>query len=207
MRKLLPLCHFLFWSQVLFCQDQSKDSLPQWSYNLSAYFFWFSGGNNFLQFSGTADRNRLHLEPRYNYEDLNTGSLFAGWKFETGKNFQIAATPMIGLVFGRINGVAPGLLLELSYRIFDFYSESEYYIDYSQKSNDFIYTWDELGVTPINHFRFGISAQRTRVYETGLDIQRGLFAEYTFWKLTAGGYYFNPFSPNQFGVISLKMGF
>jgi hypothetical protein len=191
----------------LFAQDQPKDSLQsKWSYNLSAYFYWISGGNNFIQLSGTAERNSLHLEPRYNYEDLNTGSLFAGWKFETGRNFQVGATPMIGLVFGKINGFAPGLELELSYKIFDFYSETEYYIDYSQNSNNFLYTWDEFAVT-LNHLRFGISAQRTRVYETGLDVQRGPFAEYSFWKLTAGGYYFNPFSSSQLGIITLKMDF
>jgi hypothetical protein len=206
MGKFLPLSAFLFFSQAVLGQDQDS-SQAQWSYNISAYYFWFSGGNNFLQLSGTADRNRLHLEPRYNYEALNTGSVFAGWKFETGTKVQIEATPMIGLVFGKINGFAPGLVLAISFKILDFYSESEYYIDYSQNSNNFIYTWDELGVTPINHLRFGISAQRTRVYETGLDIQRGVFAEYTFWKLTAGGYYFNPFSNSQFGVISLKFDF
>jgi hypothetical protein len=32
-----------------------------------------------------ADREWLHLEARYNYEDLRTGSLWAGYNFSVGK--------------------------------------------------------------------------------------------------------------------------
>jgi hypothetical protein len=45
---------------------------------------------------------------RYNYENLRTGSLWAGCNFSWGKTWQFAVTPMIGGVFGRTNGIAPG---------------------------------------------------------------------------------------------------
>jgi len=38
-------------------------------------------------------------------------------------------------------------------------------------------------------------------------LQRGAFAQYSFWKLTAGVYYFNPFSNNDFVIVSLSMDF
>src|SRR5215470_2039731 len=64
----------------------------------------------------TADHNWLHLEARYNYENLRTGSLWAGYNFTAGKNLVFHATPMIGGVFGRTNGIAPGCLASLTYK-------------------------------------------------------------------------------------------
>jgi hypothetical protein len=49
--------------------------------------------------------------------------------------------------------------------------------------------------------------QRTRLYETGLDLQRGIFAEYSFWKLTAGFHYYNPFTTDYFFIASLNFEF
>jgi hypothetical protein len=61
--------------------------------------------------------------------------------------------------------------------------------------------------SPFEKFRTGISAQRTRIYETGLDFQRGIFAEYSLWKLTAGIHYFNPFTTDYFFIGSLNFEF
>ena len=114
---------------------------------------------------------------------------------------------MLGVVFGNTNGIAPGLLLDFSWKIFDFYSESEYVIDFSGSENNFFYTWTELAVTPVSNLRTGISADRTRLYQSGLELQKGIFAEYTFWKLTAGVHYFNPFSGEDFVIATLQMEF
>jgi len=48
----------------------------------------------------TADRGSLHLEARYNYEALDTGSLFAGWTFAGRRQLTYELTPMLGAVFG-----------------------------------------------------------------------------------------------------------
>jgi hypothetical protein len=178
------------------------------SVSASGYYYFFPGSeNNTLTLIGYLDYKSLHLEPRYNYEEQNTGSVFAGWKFEAEGKVSFAATPMIGVVFGSLKGFAPGLELELSYKAFDLYSESEYVIDQAGSEFNFFYTWTELGYSPVESFRTGISAQRTRLYETGLDIQRGIFAEYSFWKLTAGVYYFNPFSTDNFVIASFSIDF
>ncbi len=78
----------------------------------------------------TADKNMLHLEARYNYEDRNTASVFAGMNFSFGNQLKLSLTPMAGLVFGRLNGAAPGLETVLSYKIFNFNSQSEYLFDF-----------------------------------------------------------------------------
>ena len=93
---------------------------------------------------------------------------------------------MIGVVFGNLKGFAPALELELSYKAFDFYTENEYVIDHAGGMYNFFYTWNELGFSPVERFI------------------RGIFAEYSFWKLTAGVHYFNPFSKEYFFIASLN---
>jgi hypothetical protein len=175
------------------------------SVSASSYYYFFPGSaNNTLTLIGYVDYKSFHLEPRYNYEGQNTGSVFAGWKFEAEGKMTFTATPMLGIVFGDVKGYAPGLELELSCKAFDFYSESEYVIDQAGSQNNFFYTWTEFGFSPVEVFRTGISVQRTRLYQTSLDLQRGVFAEYSFWKLTAGLHYFNPFSSDYFFIASLN---
>ena len=175
------------------------------SVSATGYYYFFQGSsNNTLTLIGYLDYKSLHLEPRYNYEGQHTGSVFAGWKFEAEGKVSLAVTPMMGIVFGDLKGFAPGLELELSYKAFDFYTENEYVIDQAGSQFNFFYAWTELGYSPVEKFRTGISIQRTRLYETGLDIQRGIFAEYSFWKLTAGVHYFNPFTKDYFFIASLN---
>jgi hypothetical protein len=66
----------------------------------------------------SADRGWLHLEVRYNNEVLNTGSLWAGYNFVAGKTLVLDVTPMVGGVFGNLNGVSPGYLITLTYKRF-----------------------------------------------------------------------------------------
>jgi hypothetical protein len=182
-------------------------SASPFSASATGYYYYFPGSSNTITLIGYLDYKSLHLEPRYNYEGQNTGSVFAGWKFATEGKVSFAATPMVGFVFGSLKGFAPALELELSYKAFDLYSENEYVIDQAGSQFNYFYMWTELGYSPVEKFRTGISAQRSRLYETGLDIQRGIFAEYSFWKLTVGLHYFNPFTTDYFFITSLNFEF
>jgi hypothetical protein len=202
----------IFLPNITTAQGRSFGPTPdssgsQWSFSVSGYYTILPGDENTTTLIGYADHTALHLEPRFNYEGQNTGSFFAGWKFETEGKINLLATPLIGIVFGSLNGMAPGLELEVSYKSLDFYSETEYLFDFSDNQSNYLYTWTELGISPLHSFRTGISAQRTRLYQTRLDFQRGVFAEYSFWKLTLGFHYFNPFTPDYFFIASVKFDF
>ncbi|MDH7459802.1 hypothetical protein QEG73_00890 [Chitinophagaceae bacterium 26-R-25] len=206
MHKIFILFIFYFLPTAMNAQDKPVDSTQgKWIFSASGYYYFLPEEQNTGTLIGYADHKSLHLEARYNYEDLKTVSAFAGWRFETGKEFQFAVTPMVGFAAGNTDGFIPALELEASYKIFDLYSESEYLIGFTGKDNNFFYVWSELGVTPIKSLRTGISIQRTRLYQTNLETQRGIFAEYSFWKLTAGAYYFNPFSADNFVIASLSI--
>jgi len=210
MNKLLVVFFFVGFpfitdAQVGQIKAPADSVAPPLSVSATGYYYFFpEADNNTLTLIGYLDYKSVHLEPRYNYEGQHTGSVFAGWKFESEGKISWAVTPMIGFVFGDLKGFAPAAELELSYKAFDFYTENEYVIDQAGGQYNFFYAWTELGFSPFEKFRTGISAQRTRLYETGLEIQRGIFAEYSFWKLTAGLHYFNPFSTEYFFIASLN---
>ena len=87
-----------------------------------------------------ADREHLHLEARYNYEDLKTFSGWAGYNFTGDKKIEYVITPMVGIVTGNSNGMSPGLEFTFVKNKFELYSESEYFVDFGKSENNFLYT-------------------------------------------------------------------
>jgi len=171
-----PLC-----AQVVESDSRSDASAaPAWEFGAALFGYFVPDDTDFALPIVTADRGPLHLEARYNYESLDTGSLFVGWNFEAGSEVEFAATAMVGAVFGDLDAIAPGYELSLSYRRFSLYSEGEYVVDLDDSAENFLYNWTELTYAPVDWLRVGLVAQRTRVYETGLDVQRGLLAGFSY---------------------------
>jgi hypothetical protein len=181
---------------------------PGWAYSVSGSYYSFRNQNNFMIGIATADRGPLHLEARYNYEALDSGSLFVGWKFSGGEKLTYELTPILGAVFGQKEGIAPGLEGSAAYSAVDLYIESEYVLDLGDRQDSYVYVWTELGFTPLDWLRFGLAGQRTTVYQSDRDIQRGVFAQLIFGKATLGFYVFNPDdSDSQYSVFSLGAEF
>ncbi len=57
-----------------------------WAFNLTTDGYIIPTETSYANPTFTADRHWLHLEARYNYENLRTGSLWAGYNFSVGKN-------------------------------------------------------------------------------------------------------------------------
>jgi hypothetical protein len=167
-------------------------SAEEWSFALSGFVFDPPDESSYFSPIFYADRGALHLEARYNYEDRETGSVFIGRNFEVGENVTLTAVPMFGLVLGSNQGVAPGAEVEIAWRRLALYAESEYVFDLEESDDSFLYTWLEATVAPVEWLRFGLVAQRTRTYETGLDVQRGLLVEVSRGSLSFGFHWFNP---------------
>lgn len=49
-----------------------------WDFSATGYYYALDDQNDYLSAIATADREALHLEARYNYQALDSGSLFAG---------------------------------------------------------------------------------------------------------------------------------
>src|SRR5215472_251026 len=91
-----------------------------------------------------ADHGWLHLEARYNFENLRTGSIWIGYKFSAGKKWAFEITPMIGGVLGRNTGIAPGCEASLNYKRVTLSIVNEYVFDTNKKAANFYYGEPEL---------------------------------------------------------------
>ena len=162
------------------------------SYAASASYYFLEDDEDYLQPSVTLDRDSLHLEARFNYEDRDTFSAWIGLNLSAGDELSLEFTPMLGVVAGNTKGVGPGFKGTLSWRRLTLYSEAEYVFDADDSSDSFLYTWSELTLAPAERWRAGFVAQRTRVYETEFDIQRGLLLGASFGRLDVTAYVLNP---------------
>ncbi len=201
MRKLVVFWILLLSPVLLFGEEENP-----WEFSAVANLYMLPD-ETYLNPVISADRNHLHLEARYNYEDLDTGSVFAGYNFQTGDTVELNVTPILGGVFGNSNGIAPGFLLELNYKKLSLTSEGEYLFSTDEKESNFFYSWSELAYSPAEWIWFGIAGQRTRAYKTDLEIQRGLFVGFGKGNFSVTGYVMNLGFDDVFGLISVEYQF
>jgi hypothetical protein len=178
----------------------------EWTFAAALYVYQVPDDSNYAQPTVTADRDWLHLEARYNYEDLETGSLWMGYNFGGGETVAWELTPMLGGLFGITDAIAPAYKGSFSWRRLAFYSEGEYVFD-TDSSERFFYNWSELTLAPVEWWRIGLVTQRTRVYATERDIQRGLLVGLTHKALDSAIYVFNPDDSQPIVVFSVTVGF
>jgi hypothetical protein len=178
-----------------------------WEFEASVYGYFVPEDTDYGQPTVTADRGALHLEARYNYEGIDTGSAWVGWNVGVGEKLRLDATLMVGGVFGDFHGVAPGYELAITWRRFELYSEGEYVFDTDDRTGDFFYTWTQIDWSPWDWLTVGFAVQRTRAYETGLDIQRGPFIGFTYKSVTLTTYVFNADEQPPTVAASLSVSF
>jgi hypothetical protein len=178
-----------------------------WSFSASVSTYIVPNDQEYVQPTLTADRDWLHLETRYNYENLETGSAWVGYNFTVGKKLVLEATPILGAVFGNTTGIAPGYEFSLTYWKFELSSEGEFVFDTGNSEGNFFYSWSELSVSPVDWFRFGLVGQRTRAYQTDVDIQRGLLVGFSYKKIDFTTYVFNLDRDKPTWIFSVGVSF
>ena len=178
-----------------------------WSFSVSAATYIVPNDQAYAQPTFTADRDWLHLEARYNYESLKTGSVWIGYNLSGGEKLEWEFKPMLGGVFGNTTGIAPGYKGSLSWWKLELYSEGEYVFDTGNSGGSFFYSWSELSLSPVEWFRVGLVGQRTRAYRTDVDIQRGLLMGFSYKKMDFTSYVFNLDRNRPTWVFSLGVSF
>jgi hypothetical protein len=178
-----------------------------WAFSASAATYVLPDEPDYVQPAFTADRGWLHLEGRFNYEGRDTGSAWLGYNLGAGETVRLAFTPMIGAVFGTTDGIAPGYRGSLAWRMLQLYSETEFVVDPGDSGNNFLYTWSEFEVAPVAWCRFGLVVQRTKVYKTEFDIQRGFFAGVAYKGAALTAYVFNPDADRPTVVVGIAASF
>jgi hypothetical protein len=185
---------------------RAEENAQGWSMNLSGALYVLPHEDNYFQPTFRADRGRTHLEARYNYEDHQTGSLFAGANYGIAGSASIFAIPMIGVVAGQTDGLAPGLELGLTWWRIDLYGEAEYLLGFGADEPDYFYMWSETSIWATNRLRIGGVTQRTRAHGTD-DTQPGFLVGARFRNLEGTAYAFNPGADDDYTVLSVSIKF
>jgi len=174
-----------------------------WTFSALLDGYFVPGEQGYADPIFTADHNWLHLEARYNYEDLNTGSFFVGYNFNLKpQKIDITLTPMLGGVFGRTDGIAPGFELSLTRNKFNFWAGGEYVFDTKDHSGSYFYTWPQLTYTPVDWLHVGLVAQRTQAIQT--DTQGGFLVGLSGKKMEFTSYILDPGSKP---TVVLEVGY
>src|SRR4051812_3367456 len=86
-------------------------------------------------------KKNWYAEARYNYEEVETFSLYLGRAFTGGNDLNYSFVPMLGGSMGKFKGVSTALNIELEYNKFFFSSQSQYSMPTSQYGQNYWYSW------------------------------------------------------------------
>ncbi len=185
--------------------DETAES--EWECSLFTSTYLVQNGRDYVNPILVADHGWLHLEARYNYESIKTGSLWLGYNFSFGKKLAFEATPMFGGVFGDITGIAPGYTISISYEPIEFFTQGEYFFDAGNRSGNFFYSWSELSCSPVTWFRAGIVVERTKAFGSTSDIRPGPLVGFKYKKVDFTTYWLSPGSPDGAFIFTVALNF
>ena len=111
---------------------------------------------------------------------------------------------MIGGVFGRTTGIAPGSEVSLTYKKVNLWVSEQYVFDTRDRSGSYFYTWPQLTYTPVDWLRVGLVAQRTQALES--STQGGFLVGLSHKKVDFTSYILDP-GPNPTVVLELGYSF
>lgn len=209
MRAAVTMLVVLLAAPAALAQAGSPPEPPRegWEYYAEVTGNFVGDGDDFATPVVMADRGRLHLEARYNYEDQDTASLWGGCNFSFPDGESWIVTPMLGVASGDTDGVAVGVELTGTWKRLDVYVEGERLFASGDEGEDFTYFWSELTLSASDWFRAGLVSQRTRAIETDVDVMRGVLAVLTFDDVYVYTSLFEPGSDDQTVVVSLGVEF
>lgn len=179
----------------------------KWEYSLSIATYLAQHARDYANPNFTADRDWLHLEARYQYEAIKTGSVWLGYNFGFGEKLAVEITPMVGGVFGDITGFAPGYTISASYKSLEFFTQGEYFFDAAIQAGNFFYTWSELSCWPSRWLRFGIVIDRTKAFGSSVDIRRGPLVGFKYKDVDLTTYWLSPESRDSTFIFAVTVNF
>jgi hypothetical protein len=146
-----------------------------------------------------------YIEGRYNYETINSASVYFGKTIKKKALISYSITPIAGLVAGRFNGGSIGVNAELDYKKFYFSSQSQYTFSIENKATNFTYSWSDLTYRLKTWVSAGVSLQQTNLYKATGTFEKGILikAEYKFFSFPL--YIFNPLTNNRYFVLGLDI--
>jgi hypothetical protein len=204
-RAILPLFLMVF-AFVLGAKAQDETGeKPTWNHYFEADFYFED--DFYVLPMYRADRNHLHLEARYNYEDFQTFSAWGGYNFFGGEKLEYFVTPMAGVALGNTDGFVTGAEMTFTLGSFELYNESEYLLGFESKEDNFFYAWTDLTYSPKDWLWFGLSSQITKPYQFDGEFRTGIILGGGYKNFELSGYYFEGWSGPAFLMFALSFSF
>jgi len=150
-------------------------------------------------------KNNWYGEARYNYEEVETFSLYLGRAITGGNDLNYSFVPMLGGSVGKFKGVSTGVNVDMDYNKFFFSSQSQYSMPTNPYGHYFWYSWSEVGYQSLKWLYAGLSVQHTHDRLAGDDLQPGMMIGFTFNKFTIPVYTFDPFGNGRSFIVGFNM--
>jgi len=187
----------------LVAQDDSTAAVSGWA----SLYLQVAEGEEVLPIGVVAaDLSSWHLEARYNYEDTETVSLWAGWNLAAEGAVTVAFTPMVAVVLGAVNGMAPGFELTLDWQALTYYNESEVVLPFNGDPSYYV-GWSSLTWRVADWLQPGVTYQRLREFEGERTVDPGLAVVSDFGPWTTGVYAYNLTDDNRFLQLTVTRSF
>jgi hypothetical protein len=164
---------FLYKEILLAEQPATPNEASSTSFNFSFQQYYLPDDRDLTTPVMSLYTDDLLIEARYNYESRDVGSVWLGKSFSFGDKWEFEFIPMLGGLYGSEHGMAPGLKADIVRGSLNFYSELEYVFNFNTREDNFFYSWSELTYGVLEHLRVGIVGNRTRVYDSAVELDRG----------------------------------
>ncbi|MEO6316283.1 MAG: hypothetical protein ABIU63_14315 [Chitinophagaceae bacterium] len=182
-----------------------KEVRPQTTISVEQYSYMGLGNASLLTpVAHYENKHNWYAEARYNYEDINTFSLYAGRTFSGHDDLSWSLTPMVGGMAGKLKGGSFGLNSACTFRKFGFSSQAQYSVSADTQNDNFFYNWSELYYQPVRWIYTGIALQHTRAYATTALLNPGILLGFSYNQWSFPLYSFNPFAVERYFVLGIN---
>lgn len=198
MKKRLLLVTMILCGLWLKLQAQSRAGAEQYYYMGNRQNFAF------VPVVYYQSAKNWYAEGRFNYEALNTMALYGGKTFTKTAAISYTASPILGVVFGEMNGGSVGTNLEADYKRFNFNTQTQYTFSVQQRTNNFVYSWSDLTYRFVQKLAAGVSLQQTKLYHVNGAFDLGILLKPTYKSWAFPLYMFRPGSSEQYFVLGIN---
>lgn len=189
---------------LMACCVGPADSGAQSKIGIENYNYLGRANNNMIvPMIHIETKHNWYAELRYNYEEAQTLSAFAGKTFTGGKSFAYNVTPMAGVSVGNFAGLSFAANMEIDWKNFYMASQTQYSIATKRSADNFFFSWSELGYNITDYIFGGLAIQYTLEQEKNV-VEPGFVAGLNFKNISIPFYVFSPFQAGQYFVLGLN---
>jgi hypothetical protein len=174
--------------------------------SVEQYYFTRAGGSEgtMTPMANFTSSSNWYGEARYNFDELNTFSLYAGKRFSGRGNLSWDATPLIGGLMGQMNGGSVGVHFGMDYRKLFFASQSQYSFSVENNNDRYFYNWSEFGYNATSWFYAGLALQQTNIYKSPGKLEPGCMVGFSISNWTIPFYAFNTGEQQRYFVMGVN---